>query len=64
MKIERFLICKNPLVKEGATYILCTRPPALFDENFNFIFGESDEGLKKRAQEWYKAVKFQKDDNL
>jgi hypothetical protein len=56
MKIERFLICKNPLVKEGATYILCTRPIVLFNTDFEIIIGEADEGLINRAKDWYKSV--------
>ena len=56
-KIERFLLCHNPLVKEGATYILCTRPIVLFTEDFETVFGEADEGLKRRAKDWYIATK-------
>lgn len=52
-KIERFLICHNPLVREGVTYILCTRPVVLFTEDFEIIFGQADEGLINRARAWY-----------
>lgn len=60
MKIERFLICRNPLVREGATYILCTRPVVLFTEDFEIVFGQADEGLIKRAKDWYRAVQIRK----